>query len=279
MTTLITGATGILGKYLIELNRQANGTWFTNPIQPKFLQLDVCNKSQVHYVMDKVKPDVIIHCAAIGSVDYVESNYSEAYQVNVVGTRNVLEAAGKAKFVYISSNAVFDGNNLPYNENSERNPINRYGAMKKEAEDIVMASDNWLIIRPFMLYGWTYPNSRGNPFTMFFNRLLNNDLVKAVNDIYWQPTNAKDAARVIWQLLEYRNEIFNIAPDEKMTLYDFALAIADTWRLNKALIESVPNSHFNLPASRPVDTSYDLTKLTEAGIKMMTVKEGLRGLQ
>lgn len=275
---LITGASGLLGKYLMHNQfHNISGTWFTNNVEPGLLQMDICNKSQVSYIISRVKPDVIIHCAAIGSVDYVENNYTESYHVNVMGTKNLVNIARDAriKFVYISSNAVFAGDAPPYNEQSERKPVNRYGSMKREAENIVMDSRDWLIIRPFIFYGWPYLNGRSNPLVMFASRLADGQPVKAVNDIYWQPTSVTDAAQVIWQLLEYKAEIFNIAPDEKMTLYDFALAIADKWHYDKKLIEPVPNSYFNLPAPRPIDTSYDLGKLKALGIKMKTVKEGL----
>jgi dTDP-4-dehydrorhamnose reductase len=275
---LITGASGLLGKYLMDNEEhKVTGTWFTNPVSG-LLQLDICNLSQVRYVIDRVNPDIIIHCAAIGNVDYVENNYTEAYNVNVKGVEYVLNAAKGRKFVFISSNAVFDGNNPPYEEQSKCRPINRYGAMKQEAEYIVMDSSNWLIIRPFMLYGWPYPNARSNPLPMFFRRLVKDEPIKAVNDIFWQPTSVIDAARVIYQLLEYKNEVFNIAPDGTMTLYDFALAMARHLGLDEKLVEPVSNDHFGLSAHRPVNTSYDLTKLKALGIEMLKVEEGLKEL-
>lgn len=274
---LITGASGLLGKYLIQENQhhQITGTWFTNHYGN--IQLDICNQSQARYVFDKVKPDVVIHCAAISNVDYVERNYAEAYNVNIIGTRIMLELSEehRAKFVLISSNAVFRGDNPPYNEISDRQPVNRYGAMKREAETLVMAARDYLIFRPMMLYGYPHLNGRNNPLTIFEPRLFKDKPVKAVDDIYWQPASAKDAARIIWQLLEYKNEVFNLAPDETLTLYDFAVKLAKHLSKPKKLVEAVPNSFFNLPAPRPVNTSYDVSKLRGLGIRMLKVDEGL----
>lgn len=284
---LITGASGLLGKYLMETGPKLSnvyGTWFTNSYHDaRMFQMDITNKSQIGYILDRVQPDVIIHCAAIGSVDYAETNFSEAHLVNVKGTKFIQKMAKDygSLFVYISSNAVFAGDNPPYSETSERNPVNRYGSIKRETENLVMDGDNWLIIRPFMLYGYPYPNGRSNPFMMFLARLLNKQPIKAVNDVWWQPTSAKDAARVIWRLIDLspKNEIYNIAPPESMTMYDFAVKIAQRWGQPVELIEPVENDYFNLPASRPVDTSYDVSKLAGLGLEMLSVEEGLKELQ
>lgn len=243
--------------------------------------MDVSNRSQISYIVDRVKPDVIIHCASIGSVDYAETNFTETHTVNVKGIDNILQAANGALVVYISSNAVFAGDAPPYGENSERKPVNCYGKLKREAEDLVMMTNNYLVIRPFMLYGYPYPNGRSNPYMIFLARLLNRQPIKAVSDVFWQPTSAKDAAKIIWKLIEQspKNEVYNIAPNEKMTLYDFALKLAKSWGLSDELIEPVANDYFNLPAQRPVDTSYDVSKLNELGIEMLTVDEGLKDLR
>src|SRR5688572_6590804 len=143
MKTLITGGSSLLGKALLNTipqDYQVESTWYTNYVGAQAgHQLNVTDKSQVRYLFDRVQPELVIHCAANGSVDFAEKNYSEASLVNVQGTENILRAARDyhAKVVYISSNAVFDGDNPPYSEVSHLSPINAYGSIKKQAEQKV----------------------------------------------------------------------------------------------------------------------------------------------
>ena len=283
MNVLITGGSGLLGKSLRETKpaeARVKATWYTNCVGAEY-QMDVCNRSQVNYIFNLVRPDVVIHCAANGSVDYAERNYSEVNQVNVEGTRNAGAAAKEfgAKFVFISTNAVFSGNNPPYREDSDRNPVNRYGAIKRAAENWVMEQNNWLIIRPFLLYGWHHLNGRANWFTTILNALTDSRQLRLVDDIYWQPTNARDCAKIIWLLIDqYKNEIFNLACDDRVTLYEFGQTIARLWGYNGDLITPIASSELKGIAPRPVDTTYDLSKIHGLGIELPGIEKGLKSL-
>lgn len=285
MKALITGGSGLLGKYLKDtapIETEIKSTWYTNCIGSDY-QMDVCNQSQVSYIFNLVKPDVVIHCAANGSVDYAEQNFTAVRQVNVEGVKNVAKAAWecRSKFVFISTNAVFNGNNPPYNEQSPLEPVNRYGSIKREAEQRVTELNNWLIIRPFLLYGWPYKNARPNWFVTILDGLLDHRQLRLVNDTYWQPTNAKDCAAAIWRLIpDYKNEIFNVASDERVTLYEFGLMIARLWAYEPDdYLIPIASTELKGIAPRPIDTTYDLTKLHQAGITLPGIEKGLKALQ
>ncbi len=285
MKVLITGATGLLGKYLYDIIPNSYGTWFTNShhSQPLYY-LNINNKLQTKYVINRVKPDILIHCADIGDVEFAEKYYDETMYVNVKATRELHEIAKDygTQFIYISSNAVFEGTDPPYSETSERKPINHYGSIKKQAEDAVMNGTNWLIIRPFMLYGYPYPQGRQNMYGFIYNRLINGLETKLVNDVYWQPTNAQDAANVIWKLIQQSDieQIYNIAPDENpMTLYDFGKKVAKNWQLNESLLIPVDSDYFEIIAPRPKNTQYDVSKIKKMGIEMWKVERGLKELR
>ncbi len=283
MKILITGGSSLLGKYLLltaPSNADIQATWYTNYVSPMH-QMDVTNKSQVRYVFDKVQPELVIHCAANGSVDYAERNYQEVQAVNVGGTENILKVARdyEAKVVYISTNAVFEGINPPYSEDSPRQPVNAYGSIKLRAEQAVMGSKSWVIIRPFMLYGWPWPNGRQNWATIVSSKLANGEGLKIVSDCIWQPTYAKDCAEAIWQLSEMDKEVYNVAAPERVSLYDFALKVVEVWKLNAGLLEPVGSDYFPTIARRPKDTSYDLKKLDTTGLKLNGVEAGLKQMK
>lgn len=282
---LITGGSGLLGKSLKETKpvwAEIKSTWYTNFIACDY-QMDVGNKSQVNYIFNMVKPDVVIHCAAIGSVDYAEQFFMGAREVNVLGVQNVARAAHnhKARFVFISSNAVFDGDNPPYAEGSERSPVNRYGKFKVEAEDRVMELNNWLIFRPFMLYGHRYKNARPNWYNIIHDALTGHKELRLVNDVWWQMTEANSCAMAIWTLVEKspQNQIYNIAADERITLYEFGMMMARVLAYeNKHQLKAIASAELTGLARRPVDTTYDLSKIHGLGIKLPSVEAGLKSL-
>mgnify|MGYP001616489255 CR=1 FL=1 len=285
MRVLITGGSSLLGKYLTESKPDSvilQSTWFTRYIPTCTYQLNVCDKSQVAYVFEQAKPDVVIHCAAVGSVDYTEVYYDETRQVNVLGTENILKASqdASALFVHISTNAVFSGRNPPYDEDDNKNPVNAYGRIKREAEYLVEDSRSWLMIRPFLLYGYPYPGGRSNWLVTILNRLGKGEDVKLVDDTYWQPSLALDVAQAIWKLIELGKQgVYHVASDDRMSLYGFGLKVVTEWGYDIGLIEPISSSKLNLKATRPVDTTFKLDKIHELGIRLRSVEEGLKVLK
>lgn len=300
---LITGGSSLLGRALTNTRPESvdlHSTWFTNYAGASY-HLDIGNKSQVAYIFERVKPEIVVHCAAVGSVDYTEEHFTETRQVNVLGTENVLRCAQdfKALFVYISTNAVFDGSAPPYEETRYRQPVNRYGSIKREAENLVMATRNWLIIRPFMLYGWPYHGGRSNWFVTILAKLEKGETVKLVDDTYWQPSLAEDVAAAIWQLAvppepvegqsatygvtevhpEPSRRVYHVASDERVSLYEFGLKIAEVWGYDKELVQPIKSSSLKGIAPRPQDTTFRLDKIHELGIRLRGIEEGLRALK
>jgi dTDP-4-dehydrorhamnose reductase len=281
MKVLIVGGSSLLGRYLAITKPESytiESTWYTNPAESNY-QLDITSKSQVAYIFDRVKPQLVVLCAAIGNVDFAEQNYQVTKTVNVDGTKNVIDLCNdhKAKLVYISTNAVYEGVNPPYNEESPQNPVNAYGSIKKQAEQLVTdLALKWLIIRPYMLYGWPYPGGRSNWSIVIKERLESQEKTKLVDDVAWQPTYAMEAAATIWMLNNLGNdESYNIASPDRMTLYEFGLKVAECWDLDKKLLEPVDSGYFPTIARRPADTGYDLKKLNGVGISLMDVESGL----
>lgn len=265
---LITGASGLLGKYLTRTapcTYNVVGTCLTT-LLPGCTLMDLTNHKSVMAMLDKVQPNAIIHCAAIGSVDYCEQHHHEAYDVNVQPVKWLTEwaRANGAKVVFISTNAVFDGEHPPYAEDDERNPVNIYGRLKVEAEDIVRGLDDHIIVRPIMLYGFPYKAGRSNWATRVLAAIGNGYPLKVVDDVTTQPTYAKDVADVIWELLSRVTGTYHVATSDAMTLYDFAVSVVVEWcgtqHVDDNLLPAKSND-FPQIAPRPADTTYCLDKL------------------
>jgi dTDP-4-dehydrorhamnose reductase len=295
MKVLITGGSSMLGRYLLEtkpkdaeiaLTRNKND----NAIDGRniWYNLDVRNRADVCDVFEIFRPNLVIHCAALGGVDFAEGNkevnpngYQLTFDVNVTGTKHVIDICNgyKAKIIYISTNAVFSGNLPPYNEKSPLEPVNSYGVIKSHAERTVRNSaKKWLIIRPFLMYGWPHPGGRTN-WAAKLVETLGNKSYKLVHDHIWQPTYAREVAETIWYLSNQDHEIYNVAAPERATLYEFGLKVCDVFGLEKNLLQPVESGYFPTIAPRPKDTTYDLVKLAGEGIILSDLKTGLEKMR
>ena len=149
------------------------------------------------------KPDVVIHAAAIGSVDFAEKNRAQTHAVNVGGT-TVVAACCKdfgARLIYISSNAVFDGTQPLYSENDPVSPINYYGELKVAAEQIAATGGvPYAIVLPILLYGWPYPEERGNLVTTWVKALREHQPQSVVDNVYSKPLPALACAAAVWEI-------------------------------------------------------------------------------
>ena len=285
---LITGGTGLLGVALQKLaptNTEGFSIYFPERSLPEPLPFpiraaDVTDRKQMRSIFEWAKPDVVIHTAAIGSVDFAEKNREQTRKVNVGGAEVVVELCRSfhSRIVYISSNAVFDGRTPFYSESDPVNPINYYGQLKVEAENIVKDGGiPWAIVRPILMYGWSYPGERDNPVVWWVRSLKEGKSIKVVDNVFNKPLPAWSCAEVVWKVIEQnRSGIYHAAGRDHVSLYEFALLTAEIFGLDASLIEPVPDSYFPEIAPRPRDTSFDTTKMeNEPGVKTVGAKDGL----
>ena len=178
MKTLITGGSGILGTELKKL--------FPNSLFPSHSELDITNHEMVFDYFSKNEFDSIIHAAAMTSVRQCESEKKLSWDTNVIGTKNLVDAAIKfnpnSKFSYVSTACVFDGHVGMYKESSIPHPENFYALTKLIGEQFVKNLKNHIIIRTNFVgkQKWMYPKA----FTDRFGTYLFADQVAlGINDI------------------------------------------------------------------------------------------------
>ncbi len=288
---LITGITGLFGSsFLTRTIKDKKFTIFgicrrivpnRKLKSPKFFSVDITNGKRIINIIKELNPDIILHAASIGSVDYCETHKREAWKVNVEGTRNILRAAKLtgSKLIFFSTNAVYDGNKPPFNEKAIRHPIDYYGMTKVTSEeDIQKSRIPAVIVRLMTMYGWHDKSQRYNPVTWMIDELRKNHKMNVVSDIYNNHLYVGQAVDAVLQIIKLHkwNEIYNIAGKDCISRYQLALKVADIFSLEKKLISPVKSSFFKTIAPRPKNTCFKTTKMEkELKVTPLSIREGL----
>ncbi len=201
-------------------------------------------------------PDVIVHCGALTHVDYCESNPEESYEKTVQSTRNLIDLAlaCKAKFVFISTDYVFDGHNGPYREEASVNPLSVYGRHKLEAETLSLeALPDTLVLRVTNVYG---DELRGKNFVARIVEQCREGkklTLKLPYDQFANPTNAFDIARAMFVLLrDGKKGIYHIGGSDYMNRVELALRVISYFPGAAYDLVPVSTAELQQPAARPL---------------------------
>lgn len=294
MKVLLTGATGLLGHHLFLTappGFRLTGIYDpaeTNP-SPRFpdrslLPIEITDSAGLRNIFRLVAPDLVIHAAAQGNVNWCEENPQAATSINFGGTLNILRncRTHHSRLIYISSNAVFSGDNAPYSEKSLPLPRNQYGRTKLSSEQAVAESGlSWLVVRPTLMYGWPPPGARDNQVTRVLASLRRRQPIEVVNDIFFTPLSAASAADIIWQVAARKIEGYlNIGGSERLSLYDLAVASARIFQLREELIIPRTADYFPSAAPRARDTSFNLSFLQrDLNIMPLSPSAGLQAMK
>jgi dTDP-4-dehydrorhamnose reductase len=246
---LITGSKGQLGSTIVNVFRQSNLNVFITDRS----NLDITNILQVKEVLMKLKPDIIIHCAAYTSVDKAETEREECYRVNVDGTRNLALFAKELdiEFLYFSTDYVFDGSKEePYYFSDKPNPINYYGLTKYLGEEIVRTLlSKYYIFRISWVFG---PN--GHNFINTIVRLANEKTqINIVSDQIGSPTYTIDIADLLCIPNDYDYGIHHLTNEGFISWYDFAKEIIKSSKLS-CQVNPIISSQYITKAKRGLNS-------------------------
>jgi dTDP-4-dehydrorhamnose reductase len=281
MRVLVTGASGLLGNKIIKVagKHQVFPTHQTRPCFQDSVKMDITSENEVKKVFSRVKPDVLLHAAAETNVDKCENNMKQAWRTNTDGTRILAEACNKTNvaMVYISTDYVFDGEKGRYIEEDEPTPINYYGLTKLMGEKHVRElCESYTILRTSVLYG-THPD-KPNFATWTIASLLQGKPLTIVEDHYNSPTLADNLAQVATEAIEKGlYGVYHAAGNERISRYNFALKIAETFNLDASLMRPIRMSELKAwTAKRPKDSSLRVNKIQkEIEVELLDITRGL----
>jgi len=289
---LITGSNGLLGQKLAELllpkqdvavlatSRGENKLAQVLPTLP-FQSMDVTNPAQVAEVIREFRPTHLIHTAAMTNVDQCESDREGALKLNCDAVQYLVDACEKYNvyLIHVSTDFIFDGEDGPYTEEAEANPVNFYGETKRLAEEIIKTSKcKWAILRTVLVYGVVHDYGRSNIVLWVRDSLRSGKVIKVVIDQFRTPTLAEDLAMGCWLAVKHDAEgIYNISGSELLTPYDMALQVAEFFALDNSFIDKADASTFSQAARRPLRTGFDISKAqNELGYQPHTFREGIQ---
>ncbi|KAK4318418.1 hypothetical protein Pmani_010576 [Petrolisthes manimaculis] len=274
---LVTGASGLLGRAVVKVFKEkkfnVTGLAFSR-VGPGLVKCDLTDHEAVTSLLEKVKPDVIIHSAAERFPDVVENKYEETRLLNIKTAAHIATVARRigSRVIHISTDYVFDGTSPPYKPEDKCNPLNKYGITKWESEKAVLAEvTDACILRIPVLYGTVERLEESAVTTLL--KTLKSDAPQSVSHHDQRcPAHVNDIAHILADMtaLIWKGDklqgIYQWSGRQKMTKYDMILTMSRVFSLTHAHLTP---SH--TPSTiRPYDPEMDVTRLTDLGISHHT---------
>ena len=267
----ITGANGLIGNYLVQTAPKFAPRWRVRALTRD--QFDLLDFAAVRREFDRDRPQIVIHCAAVTTITEAQANPGLARQVNIEITRLLAELAAEDRFVFFSTDLVFDGRKGDYREADAVNPLHNYGETKAAAEEIVLKNPLHTIVRTSLNGGVSRTGNRG------FNEQLRRSLqtaqaMKLFTDEFRCPIPAVETARAVWDLANQGQVgLFHLAGTEKLSRVQIGQLLIQRWPEVTTRIESGSARDFPGPP-RALDTSLNVSKAQKI---LMAPLPGLTG--
>ncbi|HEY0978637.1 MAG TPA: SDR family oxidoreductase [Flavobacteriales bacterium] len=292
---LITGSNGLLGQKLVALLRHdpavellatSRGADRTpDPLEERYVALDITDGPAVDAVFDRYRPQVVIHTAAMTNVDACEVDPSACELQNVTATRHLVQAAKRvdAHFIFLSTDFIFDGRNGPYRETDATAPLSVYGHSKLEGERLVQESGlaKWAIARTIIVFGIAQGLSRSNVVLWAKGALEKGQPINVVDDQWRMPTLAEDLAAGCIAIADRgATGIYNLSGPDGMSILELVQRVARFFDLDPSVIRRTSSADLKQPARRPPRTGFILDKARkDLGYAPRSFEEGLAELQ
>ena len=289
MKIVIIGANGFTGRRILSSLKDKHEVIACSrhaDILPEegyyFKQLDILNYKETESFLDSIGPEIIINASALSAVDYCEQHREEAYAINVTAVKHLAEYCQRThcRLIHLSTDFVFDGTATDsYTEDMLPHPVNYYGMTKLQGEEaIVQACADYAIVRVEVVYGKPWQGQHGNIVHLVKTRLESGQGIRVVNDQFRSPTWVEDIARGIHLLLTSKHRgIYHICGGETMSVAELAMRVAQYFRLDTSLIESVTTEEMNEATPRPFYSPMSIAKAQcELGYSPSSFETGLQ---
>ncbi len=284
---LVTGASGFLGWHVSQaaqhLRWEVFGTYWTHPVSiagVSIHKVDLCDRVELRSLIDTLKPDAVIHCAAASQPNWCELNPDLSYVINVTASWDLAALCGDRQIpcVFTSSDQVFDGQQGSYSETDPVSPINRYGEQKVAAE-LGMRSRHadMRICRMPLMFGVapTAPSF----IQPFLTQLKSGQPLKLFTDEFRTPTSGFTAAKGLLLAVDCQQPLLHLGGEERLSRYAFGITLARVALLPQDLIQPCKQADVSMAAPRPQDVSLDSRLAYKFGYCPLSIEQELQQLQ
>ena len=227
---------------------------------------DLTNTALLNKWLNKIKPDMVIHCAAMVNVDLCEDNVELATKIHVDTTKVIVNYLDHddGKLIYISTDSVFDGEKQrSYDEDDLVSPLNAYAETKLKGEHSVLSMNNGLVLRVNII-GWTQ-EGKTSFAEWILKSLLDDAQLKLFHDIYFSPLHVDNLSLIIEKII--KNPIFGLyhcASSDSISKWEFGKKMAEIFQLSSSNIMRVSVDDMEFKADRPKNMALDVGKISSA---------------
>ena len=284
---LVTGASGFVGWHIAQIGSahwELSGQYRSkSPVGPfaSVVQMDLNDLEALSSRLEILNPDGILHLAAVSNPNFCERNQTETYHTNVLVTKSIGMYAEKKQipFVFASSDLVFSGNEPPYTEDSEPNPINQYGWQKMQAEQVLQeVNPGAIIARLPLMYG--IPGQGSNFLANWLESWRNGKTIPAFKDEFRTGASGYDVAKGIFLLLEKGQPgIYHLGGRDCMSRYQFAKLAAAIFGLPFQCIKPSFQKDVIMDAKRPANVALVSKKANALGYEPLIAEKALLRLR
>ena len=277
MKTFVTGATGLLGPYVIEAFNDTDVV--TTARRGGDVQCDLTDLDATRQAIGELQPDAVIHLAALTDVDLCERDPGAAKRTNVEMAANLAATIPEeTQLVYISTDQVYPGSSGPYRE-SDTAPVNVYGRSKLEGEQAALRHPNSVCLRT-NLFGVSRTDGRASLSDFMTGMLRNEKPVTFFEDILFSPLHMRTLSDFIRKIVrDQLNGVFNLGCRAGASKSDFGFMLADHLGLPTRTVTVRVSTQVPDRAPRPSDMRLDISRI-EAALQtvMPTLEEEVRKL-
>jgi dTDP-4-dehydrorhamnose reductase len=255
---IVTGAAGLIGQYLVKTAPRWAPEWDVQGLSRA--ELDLTETSKLEARIHALKPDLLIHCAALSRTKACEQNPDVAHRINVEVTAHLAHLSKDIPFILLSSGEVFDGKTGWYGETDEPNPVNVYGQTKLEAELVVLQNPGHTVVRIVLTAGTSENGDRSFVEDMCQAAKAGND-VTLYADEFRCPLPAGVIARAIWELADRKQPgLYHLGGSERLSRWDIGEALLPWYpELKGLIVKGSAKNHVGSP--RPADLSLRCDKI------------------
>lgn len=269
MKVLLTGASGLLGGYLLrELASHDHriiawsGPRQGQPAAADITSVDLADRDAVAAAFAAARPDVVLHAAAVSSVAQCVRQSQQARSINIAGTQTMMELVTEARLrlLLISTDLVFDGERGNYREDDLPSPLSVYGKTKLAAERLVLGQRRAAVVRASLLYGPTMNGRRGFFDEQLISLHLGRNLPLFVDE--WRtPLALSTAAAALTALAVSDFEgLLHVGGPQRMSRWEMGTRLAAHLRCGASACQPLSRSEVPSPEPRPRDTSLNSSR-------------------